>query len=58
MENSIFEYYYRTNGCKAETAQDDDCVCWHVEGTGPYKDQRHDDVAPIVEWRARQVQDE
>lgn len=48
-----FQYYYKTNGCRAKTAQDADCTCWHDEGTGPYKDQRHDDKTPLVEWRIK-----
>jgi hypothetical protein len=48
-----FQYYYKTNNCKAKTAQDKNCVCWHDEGTGPYKDQRHDDETPLVDWRIK-----
>ena len=48
-----FEYYYRTDGCSAKNARSAECVCWHNEGAGPYKDQRHDDDTPLVEWRIK-----
>jgi len=31
----IFEYYYKSNGCKASSANADDCICWHAAGSGP-----------------------
>lgn len=31
----IRQYYFKNNSCKAESAHDPDCICWHDEGTGP-----------------------
>ena len=50
---SKWQYYYRTNTCPAKNSTDPNCVCWHDEGTGPYKDQRHDDLTPLVRWRTK-----
>ena len=50
-----FQYYYKQTGCKASTAEDSDCICWHNEGTGPYKDERHDSKTPFVSWRIKNV---
>jgi hypothetical protein len=48
-----FQYYYKQDGCKAKTSRDKDCICWHDEGFGPYKDEMHDSVTPMVEWRIK-----
>lgn len=29
------QYYYKVDGCKAFSASDPNCICWHDEGTGP-----------------------
>ena len=47
-----FQYYYRQDGCVADKATNADCICWHDEGTGPYKDE-HDAEIPLVEWRIK-----
>jgi hypothetical protein len=31
-----YQYYYKTNDCKALHATDAECICWHDEGTGPF----------------------
>lgn len=46
-----FQYYWKQDGCNASAAGDKDCICWHDEGTGPRKDERHDAEVPLVEWR-------
>lgn len=48
-----FQYYYKRDGCKAKDAKDGDCICWHDEGTGPYKDERHSAETPLVNWRIK-----
>lgn len=48
-----FQYYYKQDGCKADSATDKDCICWHDEGTGPYEDERHDAEVPLVDWRIK-----
>ncbi len=48
-----FQYYYKRDGCKAKDAEDGDCICWHDEGTGPYKDERHSAEPPLVNWRIK-----
>lgn len=30
------QYYYKVDGCRASVANDEDCICWHDEGTGPH----------------------
>lgn len=34
---SVFDYYYysKRNKCEASNPTDDNCICWHKEGTGP-----------------------
>ena len=51
------QYYYRVNKCKAKTAKDADCICWHDEGHGPFKDERHNDPETTKEWRIKEVKD-
>ena len=29
------QYYFKNSNCKASSAHDPDCICWHDEGTGP-----------------------
>lgn len=48
-----FQYYYKVIGCQAAEAHNRDCICWHDEGTGPYKDEKHDADVPLVEWRIK-----
>lgn len=50
-----FQYYYKNSECKANTSKDTNCICWHDEGTGLYKDERHDDETPVVEWRIKPI---
>ncbi len=50
-EGEQWEYYYRRNDCPARYATDPDCICWYPEGAGPRPNERHDDEAPVVEWR-------
>jgi hypothetical protein len=35
-----YQYYYKTNDCKALHATDAECICWHDEGTGPFPGHR------------------
>lgn len=30
------QYFYKDNRCKAKSAKDSDCICWHDEGTEPF----------------------
>ena len=46
-----FQYYYKQDGCKAKDVYSSECYCWHNEGSGPYKEERHDAEKPRVEWR-------
>ena len=52
-ENDFFEYYYKVDGCPAKQAGDGDCICWHAEGTGPHKNERHNSEVPYVKWRIK-----
>lgn len=47
----IFQYYYKRNECPAENAASADCICWYNEGTGPFKNERHNAVTQKLEWR-------
>ncbi len=49
----VFQYFYKVDGCPGEDADDNLCNCWHEEGTGPYKDERHDADVPVVNWRIK-----
>jgi len=46
-----WQYYYKVDGCKANDADADDCICWHPEGLGPNQKERHDSDTPLVLWR-------
>lgn len=46
-----WEYYYRVDECNAESAHDPNCICWHPEGSGHFKDAKHDESSPILGWR-------
>jgi len=46
-----FQYYYRVTECKAKTAEDSECICWHDEGSGPFDNARNDDVDKFLDWR-------
>ena len=52
-EKLKFEYFYKNDKCKADTAKGEDCICWHDEGTGVHKEQNHNDEVPLVEWRIK-----
>ena len=43
-------YYYRVSECKAISPHDEDCICWHAEGTGLFANSRHDDTNCFLEW--------
>lgn len=49
----VYEYYFKVSDCKAKTATQDDCVCWHKEGEGPFDTSFHDEPNPFLEWRVR-----
>lgn len=42
---TIRQYYFKSNKCKAYSAYDQDCICWHDEGSGPYKDAKETDLS-------------
>lgn len=31
----VRQYYYQMTGCTAHKSTDEECICWHDEGTGP-----------------------
>ena len=49
----VFQYFYKVTGCPGRDAGDSRCICWHEEGTGPRKDERHDADVPVVDWRIK-----
>jgi len=53
MKKVVLQYYYKTLSCEAVSSKDDHCICWHDEGTGPRKDEKHEDEAPVVAWRIK-----
>lgn len=47
----VRQYYFKNNSCKAESAHDPDCICWHDEGTGPMQ-PLPDGTYPVqMTWR-------
>lgn len=52
---SEYQYFYKDDQCKATLAMDDDCICWHDEGTGPFKNESRDDPVDIVNWRVKKT---
>ena len=53
MKQQYWQYYYHKNECKAEDSTSPDCICWHDEGTGVYKDENHDWERTVVNWRIK-----
>ena len=51
IKSVAYQYYYKVDGCKANDADADDCICWHPEGLGPNQKERHDSDTPLVLWR-------
>jgi hypothetical protein len=47
----VYQYYYKVDGCEANDAYANDCICWHPEGFGPNQKERHDSDTPLVMWR-------
>lgn len=43
------EYYYRQTGCRASNSGAPDCICWHLEGTGPFADRPES----VRSWRTK-----
>lgn len=41
------QYYFKQNLCRALSAHDADCICWHDEGTGVYAAT----PPPHLQWR-------
>ena len=48
-----YQYYYRVNNCKAENSFCDDCICWHDEETGPFKEELHTEPVTTFAWREK-----
>jgi hypothetical protein len=44
-------YYYKVDACKAADAMDRKCICWHQQGTGPFKTAAPDDADTFLAWR-------
>lgn len=57
MKKLEFQYYYKQDTCTAVDAKDKACICWHDEGEGPRRDERHDAEVPLVEWRIKPAND-
>lgn len=54
---TLFQYYHKAFRCKGETASDPKCMCWHDEGTGPWKDATYADREfNKLEWRLKPVE--
>lgn len=53
-EPPIHQYYYKQDGCPANSAMDSNCICWHDEGTGMYKDKRYaQHGSGDIQWRLK-----
>lgn len=52
---SKYQYYYRADRCEAHKSSDINCICWHDEGTGPFKDSLHDEKYGMLAWRIKPV---
>lgn len=53
---TVHQYYYRDNQCSTNSANDDGCICWHDEGTGPWPDVKY--VGNNGNWRTKEVMTE
>lgn len=49
-----YQYYYKDNTCKAHSARDSDCICWHDEGTGPMGDVNRINGEVYLSWRIKE----
>lgn len=48
----ILEYYYKRNDCRASSASDANCICWHAAGSGP--EPVDSELRPyLYSWRER-----
>lgn len=47
----VSQYYFKNNSCKAESANDPDCICWHDEGTGPMQPLLDGTYLVQMTWR-------
>ena len=47
----VRQYYFKDNSCKAESAHDPDCICWHDEGTGPMQPLLDGTYLVPMTWR-------
>lgn len=45
------QYYFKKSRCTADNAGDDDCICWHDQGSGPLAHLSEYDSA--VRWRRK-----
>ena len=48
-----YQYYWHDDQCEANYAHEPNCICWHNEGSGPYKKEQHDSDIPLVDWRIK-----
>lgn len=51
---SVWQYFYRTHGCPADSANEKECICWHDEGTGNFPTAKHNMNSKFPsEWRKK-----
>lgn len=47
----MYQYYHKNEDCKADSSDNDDCICWRDEGTGPFPGVPHGYTS--LHWRKR-----
>lgn len=45
------QYYFQVTGCRAKSAHDPTCICWHDEGTGPMQPLLDGTYLVDMTWR-------
>jgi hypothetical protein len=51
-------YYWRDDECPADRSRDENCICWHEKGTGPFPDALPSDPHSRLEWKKKTVESE
>jgi hypothetical protein len=47
------QYFYKVDSCKALIAEDQNCICWHDEGTGPLPEHTRSPDNRCGSWREK-----
>lgn len=52
-KEEVYQYYHRVPACQAASAEAQDCICWHDEGTGIYAGVNRRNPSRSLSWRIK-----